>query len=209
MNKRETSDTHEEFVSEVSMKFGIEDWYNRILRSKDNQYQILKHLSTSGHGEFFLAMTSDHYLVSLKIFTKKRHLENEVENLKMVHRKFEDIFLPYLDYFIISIDDDKYYVIVMKYFEGWILLSDYLKRYFIYDEQRQQIKTKLDCIVSKLHRLSIAHNDLDPTKVLIHPKNGNIRMIDLGFCVTRFHMNISDEEFEKTKLKDLEMLKMF
>jgi serine/threonine protein kinase len=186
-----------------------EDWYNRILESKDNQYHILKHLSTSGKGEFFLAMTSENYLVSLKIFMDKKELENEVENLKYVHRKIEDTFLPYLDYFIISLDEDKYYIMVMKYFEGWILLSDYINKHLFYDDQKIQIKSKLDLIIYKLHRLSIAHNDLDATKVLIHSKNGNIRLMDLGFCVTRFGMNLSEEEFEKTKLKDLEMLKMF
>lgn len=187
----------------------IEDWYNRILESKDNQYHILKHLSTSGKGEFFLAITSENYLVSLKIFMEKKYLENEVENLKMVHRKMEDTFLPFIDYFIISIEEDKYYIMVMKYFEGWILLSDYMNKHLFYDDQRLQIKTKLEFIICKLHRLSVAHNDLDPTKILIHSKNNNIRLIDLGFCVTRFGMNLSEEDFEKEKLKDIEMLKMF
>ena len=187
----------------------IEDWYNRILVSKDNQYHILKHLSTSGNGEFFLAMTSDHYLVSLKIFMEKKYLENEVENLKYIHRKIEDTFLPYLDYFIISLEEDKYYIMVMKYFEGWILLSDYIHKCLFYDDQREQIKTKLELIIYKLHRLSIAHNDLDTSKILIHSKNGNIRLMDLGFCVTRFGMNLTEEDFERIKKKDLEMLNMF
>jgi serine/threonine protein kinase len=184
----------------------IEDWYNRILESKDNQYHILRHLSTSGNGEFFLAMTSDHYLVSLKIFLNKKYLENEVENLKIVHRKIEDSFLPYLDYFIISVEDDKYYIIVLKFFEGWIPLSDYIPKCLFYDDQRELIKTKLGLIIHKLHRLSIVHNDLDTSKILIHSKNGHIRLMDLGFCVTRFGMNITEEDLEKMKKKDLEIL---
>jgi serine/threonine protein kinase len=187
----------------------MEDWYNRILESKDNQYHILKHLSTSGNGEFFLAMTSDHYLVSLKIFLNKKYLENEVENLKLVHRKIEDSFLPYLDYFILSVEDDKYYIMVMKYFEGWITLSDYIHKSLFYNEQREQIKTKLELIINKLHRLSIVHNDLDTSKILIHSKNGNIRLMDLGFCVTRFGMNLTEEDLERIKKKDLEMLESF
>jgi serine/threonine protein kinase len=193
----------------TTSKFVIEDWYNRILESKDNQYHILKHLSTSGNGEFFLAMTSDHYIVSLKIFMEKKDLENEVENIKCVHRKIEDTFLPYLDYFIISLEDEKYYIMVMKYFEGWILLSDYIMKSLFYVDQKEQIKKKLELIIYKLHKLSIAHNDLDTNKILIHSKNGNIRLMDLGFCVTRFGMNLSEEDFERKKKKDIEMLNMF
>jgi len=190
-------------------KIVIEEWYNRILESKDNQYHIIKHLSTSGNGEFFLAMTSEHYLVSLKIFIDKKYLENEVENLKIVHRKMDDTVLPYLDYFIISINGNKYYIMTMKYFEGWVLLSDYINKHLFYDDQKLQIKAKLELIIYKLHSLSISHNDLYPNKILIHSKNGNIRLMDLGFCVTRFGMNLSEEEFENEKLKDIEMLKMF
>jgi serine/threonine protein kinase len=190
----------------MSNKISIEDWYNRVLSSKDNQYNILRHLTSSGHGEIFLAITSENYLVGLKIFMDKKCLENEGENLKLVQRKIEDTFLPYLDYFIVNIDCHSYYVMVMKYFEGWILLSDYLSKCLFHDEQRSNIKTKIEIIVHKLHRLSIVHHDIDMNKILIHSKNGNIRLIDLGFCMTRFFHDVTEEEFEKMKQRDLDML---
>ena len=37
-------------MASSSKEFEIENWYNRILSSKDNQYRILKHLTSSGHG---------------------------------------------------------------------------------------------------------------------------------------------------------------
>lgn len=190
----------------MSNKISIEEWCNRVLLSKDNQYNILRHLTSSGYGEFFLAITSENYLVGLKIFMDKKYLENEIENLKLVQRKIEDTFLPYLDYFIVNIDSNLYYIMVMKYFEGWILLSDYLSKCLFHDEQRNNIKNKLEMIVHKLHGLSIVHHDIDIDKILIHSKNGNIRFMDLGFCMTRFSHDVREEEFEKMKQRDLDML---
>jgi serine/threonine protein kinase len=190
----------------MSNKISIEEWCNRALLSKDNQYNILRHLTSSGYGEFFLAITSENYLVGLKIFMDKKYLENEIENLKLVQRKIEDTFLPYLDYFIVNIDSNLYYIMVMKYFEGWILLSDYLSKCLFHDEQRNNIKNKLEMIVHKLHGLSIVHHDIDIDKILIHSKNGNIRFMDLGFCMTRFSHDVREEEFEKMKQRDLDML---
>lgn len=184
----------------------IEDWYNKILSSKDNQYHILKHLSTSGYGECFLAMTSENYLVCLKIFMEKKYLENEIENLKLVNRKLEDIFLPYLDYFIINSDSESFYIMVMKYFEGWIIVSDYLKKCLFYEEQKSQIQNKLNIIVHKLHKLQIIHHDIDVHTILVHSKTTHIRLLDLGFCITRFSNSLSEEDFEIMKRKDMDVL---
>ena len=97
----------------------------------------------------------------------------------------------------------------MKYFEGWIVLSDYLNKCLFHDEQKTQIKIKLDLILHRLHRLSIAHNDIDTHTILIHSKNYQIRLMDLGFCITRFALNISEDEFKNMKQKDIDMLKTF
>ena len=184
-------------------------WNDRVLISKDNQYRILKHLSSSGNGILLLAITSDHYLVCLKIFVDKKVLENESELLRNVQRKIEDSFLPYLDYFIVDVEEKKYYIMVMKYFEGWIVLSDYLTKCLFHQEQRNQIIVKLESILNKIHKLGIVHQDLKPTRILIHSKMLHIRMIDLGDCITRFSENISEEEFQDLKIKDLDMLKKF
>jgi len=193
----------------MSNKISIGEWYNKILSSKDNQYFILKHLTSSGHGELFLAITSENYLVGLKIFMDKRYLENEIENVKLVQRKIEDIFLPYLDYFIVNIDLNSYYVMVMKYFEGWILLSEYFSKCLFHYEQKTIIKSKLEMMIHKLHKFSIVHYNIDIDKILIHSKNGNIRLLDLGFCMTRFFHDVDEEEFEKMKQRDLDILLQF
>lgn len=184
----------------------IDEWYGQILVSKDNKYCVLKHFTRSGYGEMFLSITSDNYLVLLKVFTNKNDLENEVTNVRVVQKTMDESFLPYLDYFITKIEDENFYVLVMKYFEGWILLSDYLKKNLFYEEQRSHIKDKLETIIQKLHKMSIVHHDIDPTKILVHSKTGHIRMMDLGYCITRFSMNVSDEDFQSLKDEDIEML---
>ena len=179
---------------------------DHVIYSKDNKYHILKHLSRSGYGDVYLAITSEQYLVSLKIFDNKNHIDHFLENSKNIHRKIEDSFLPYLDYFIANIDNKKYYIVVMKYFEGWILLSDYLHKNIFYEDQKIQIKSKLETIIRRLHQLSIVHHDIEPNNIVIHSKSNHVRFIDLGYCITRYKDNLSEEEFESFKEIDMDML---
>lgn len=192
-----------------SRKVKLEDWCHRIITSKDNEYYILKHFTTSGNGEFFIAITSEHYLVGLKIFVDKKHSDKEIENLKIVQNRIHDVFLPYLDYFIVNHTDGKYYIMVVKYFEGWIRLSDYLRKCLFYEEQKLSIISKIESSIQKLHQLSIVHQDIYEEKVLIHANSGHIRIIDLGFCLKPFEDNLSIEEFKALKEKDFVMLKSF
>jgi hypothetical protein len=184
----------------------IEDWYNRILSSKDNQYFILKHLTTSGHGEIFLAITNDNYLVCVKIFMEKKYLDFEVDTLKNFQKRLDDILLPYLDYFIIHHEDHNYYIIVMKYFEGWILLSDFSNKCLFYEEQRDHIHTKVKSIITKLHTSMIIHHDIDKRNILIHSKTLQIRLIDLGYCIHKIGKGLSEDEFRRLIQNDFDMI---
>lgn len=180
----------------------IEDWYNQVLMSKDTHYLILKHLTTSGLGEIFLSITSDNYLVILKIFMENRYLETEIELTKLVNKK-EDCILPFLDYFIIDFNGDKYYIVVLKFFEGWITLEQHLNKCLFYEEQKLFFQDKIRVILQKIHKYSIVHNDLDKNKILVHPKINQIRLIDLGFCIYKISRKISDEEFQNLINNDL------
>jgi serine/threonine protein kinase len=183
------------FVSQRK-EFVIEEWYNQVLLSKDNHYLILKHLTTSGLGELFLSITKDNYLVVLKIFIENKYLENEIESTKLVNKK-EDCILPYLDYFIIKLNNENYYVMVFKYFEGWISLREHLEKCLFQAEQKEYFESKILNVIDKVHNYSIVHNDLDDTKILIHPKTNHIKLLDLGFCITKYSRNILDEELSQ------------
>jgi serine/threonine protein kinase len=179
---------------------------DHIIDSKDNKYHIIRYLCRSGYGEVYLAITSDRYLVSLKLFDNKNHIDHFIENAKNVHRKMGEYFLPYVDYFISNIDNKKYYIMVMKYFEGWVLLSEYLNKNIFYEEQKIRIKTEIEKIIHRLHQISIVHNDINSENIVIHSKSNHVRIIDLGYCITRFEENLTEDEFEKLKNIDMDML---
>ena len=187
------------------------NWYdkliqeNKTIKSSVNEYRILKHIGTSGYGEIFLALTVENFLVGLKIITNKKFVESEVEHMRQCNRKINDIVLPLLDYFILSIQEDKYYILVMKYFEGFINLSEYLSKNIFHEEIKSKIKTSLIKFLEEIHqKIKIAHNDLDTNNILIHSKTLQIKIFDLGYCKTEFAL--SKQEFEHLKLKDKNLI---
>lgn len=200
-------------------RLSLEIWYNRLLesgtkiKSSNSEYRILEHFGSSGNGEIFLAMTNNNFLVGLKIIlqgcTKRNltplHVETEVETLRSATKKTEDILLPFLEYFILENEQDKYYVIVLKYFEGYIPLSSYLDKNLFHLEQKMKIQSVLkkhfETIHSKLH---IAHQDVNVNNVLIHSKTMHVRFFDLGFSISRF--GNSDEQILKFTHKDFDSI---
>jgi len=188
-------ESYKRYISE-RREFVIEDWYNQVLMSKDNHYTILKHLTTSGLGEIFLCITSDNYLVILKIFMENIFLEGEIEQIKKINKN-EDWLLPFLDYFIIEFNEEKYYIVVLKFFEGWITLEEHLNKCLFYEEQIEYFKSKVKDLVEKIHKYSICHNDIDKNKILVHPKSNQIRFLDLGFCINKNTRRIPDDKFSQ------------
>ena len=188
-----------------------EDWYNRILKSgvwlksNSSEYKIVKHIGSSGYGEMFLAITSENFLVGLKIILDQKYIENEVESIRWANRKSQDVILPFLDYFILQMEQDKYYIIVLKYFEGYTTLHKYLDKNLFQNENRVKFQSMIKQLIEKIHNcLGMAHNDIDHHKILIHSKTQQIRFFDLGFCISK--IGYSKEEFEKLLHKDFDMI---
>lgn len=188
-----------------------ENWYNVLLKSgmkiksSSSEYKILEHFGSSGNGEIFLALTSDQFLVGLKIILQKTLIEKEVEHLRNGNKKLGDIILPYIDYFILQNDQDKYYIIVLKFFEGYIPLSKYLEKNLFHIEYRMKIKNMIKNHMEQIHaKLGIAHNDIDKNKILIHSKNQHIRFFDLGYSIEKF--GYTDQEFLKFIQKDFDSI---
>lgn len=184
----------------------METWYNKLLESNvkslSSEYKILKHLGASGNGQLFLGITIDNFLVTLKIFLEKKFVESEVEQMKLLKKKSVDCCLPFIDYFIIDMENkEKCYVIVMKFFEGYVILSDHLKKCMF---PIANVKEQIEKFVTTMHKNQIAHNDIDVGNVLIHCKTGQIKMIDLGFCFYKF--DISEDQFKIFVQRDFQLI---
>jgi serine/threonine protein kinase len=194
-----------------------ESWYNHLLKngtkikSSNSEYRILEHFGSSGNGEIFLGITLDHFLVGLKIILhenlieKKQmtpnYVQSEVESLRNSTKKVDDIVLPFLDYFILQNDQDRYYVFVFKYFEGYIRLSDYFEKNLFHQEHKIKIKNVIQKHFDHIHsKLNIAHNDLQNNNILIHNKSLHVRLFDLGFCLYKYRS--TEEQFSSFIQKD-------
>ena len=186
----------------------MEIWYNKLLesnvKSMSSEYRILKHFGPSGHGQLFLAITSENFLVALKIILEKRYVEIEVEQMKQIKKKCVESCLPFIDYFILQQDGDQCYIIVMKYFEGYIILSDYLNKNPFHLENLAGIKLQIKKQMEMIHQNQIAHNDIDLGNILIHSKSGIVKIIDLGFCIYKF--DITNEQFKLAVQRDLHLI---
>jgi serine/threonine protein kinase len=178
------------------------------------EYKILRHLGPSGKGQLFLAITSENFLVALKIILDKKYVETEVEQLKSLKKKNIECCLPFIDYFIIEQEDkrDQYYIIVMKYFEGYVLLSDFLNKSPF---QLTNLKDQIKRFIEVMHKNHIVHSDIHLGNILIHSKSGQIKIIDLGFCISKFGnqlfgdtepLGISDEQFKLLVQRELQLI---
>jgi serine/threonine protein kinase len=194
--------------SEDSVNLQI--WYNSLLKTKlkssSCEYQILEHMGPSGHGEIFLAITNDHFLVGIKIIMNKDNMENELAYLRNINKKIQDVFLPFLDYFIIQNQDEKYYAIVSKFFEGYVSLKSYLDKNLFHVEQLEKLKITISDHIQHLHdKVGCVHNDIGNHNILIHSKTLHIRIFDLGYCIPKF--GFTEEEFGKLVHKDFSAIK--
>lgn len=200
---------------------GFEIWYNRLLesstkiKSSHTEYKILSHLGSSGNGEIFIAITSNNFIVGLKIIlqntnyckknTTPTHIEREVDIIRSSTKKVEDILLPFIDYFILEDESDKFYVIVFKYFEGYISLSKYLEKNLFQAELKSNIGKIITKHMEMIHnKLNISHQDINMNNILIHCKTMHIRFFDLGYCIEKF--GYSNEEFLKFTHKDFDSI---
>lgn len=205
----------------MNSELSCEAWYNHLLKSgikiksPCSEYKILEHFGSSGNGEIFIGMTLDHFLVGLKIilhenvFEKKQTtphcVESEVECLRNATKKVDDIVLPFLDYFILQNEKDKYYVFVFKYFEGYVRLCDYFEKNLFHMEHKIKIKNVIQKNFDLIHwKLNIVHNDLQQHNILIHSKSLHVRLFDLGFCLYKYRS--TEEQFANFIHKDFESI---
>jgi serine/threonine protein kinase len=185
-------------------KWKIENWKNHTLITKDKTFTIIKYFGQSGFGHLFIALTSENYLVILKIFNDNKNYSNEVESIKNAQKILNEYLLPYLDYFIYTSKDHfNYPILVFKFMEGYIPLSQHLKDFLFFQDLILALKEELNQILQKIHKLSLVHNALNLDLILIHPENGQIKFFDLGFCIHRWVNKLSENEFKQQIEKDL------
>jgi serine/threonine protein kinase len=184
-------------------------WYNNLLKfgkrikSTSYEYGIIDHFGSSGNGEIFLAITSDNFLVGLKIIScsKVSSVEKEVENSRLVSKKAADIFLPLMEYFILEEDHEKFYVLVLKFFEGYVPLYSFFDKNLFHQEQREKIKGIVKQYLEIIHKLNIAHLDIDHSKILVHRKTQHVRFFDLGFSMQK--SGTTEDQFRRLAQKDI------
>lgn len=187
-------------------EWNTSEWIGQNLISKDKKYEIIKYFGSSGFGHFLMAITSDHYLVILKILNDNKNYEYEVETIKNVQKTLGDYFLPFLDYFIFTKEKHHYPILVFKFIEGYIPLSQYLDGYMFFHDIKLAIKEDLTEKIKKIHQLSLAHNSLDFKTILIHPYSRDIKFMDLGFCLNRWMNQLSENEFKERTDKDIDFI---
>ena len=184
-------------------KWSIDDWNKKTLITKDKTFFIIKYLGQSGFGHLFITLTSENNLVILKIFNDNKNYSNEIDSIKHSKKSLEDYMLPYLDYFIYTHHSLDYPILVFKFYEGFIPLSQHLKDFIFFQDLNIAVKEELHNILQKIHQLSLTHNDLNLDLILIYPETGQIKLIDLGFCIHRWIHKLSEKEFKQQIEKDL------
>jgi serine/threonine protein kinase len=193
-----------------SFEFDVQEWNGKFLLSKDNVYHIIKYFGSSGFGHFFMAITSNHSLVILKIFHTVKDFEYEVETIKNIQKSYDDLFLPFIDYFIYTkeIENTKVHhpILVFKFIEGYISLSQHLENYMFFSDQREILKDRIKQKIQKIHLLNIVNNSLNLDNILIDPKTDTVKFMDLGLCINRWMKQLSENDFNDLIEKDLEFI---
>jgi serine/threonine protein kinase len=183
-------------------EWNLLDWEHKILNSKDTNYQLIKYLGKSGFGHFFITLTSDYHLRAIKIFENKKYFDFEVETIKYISKKI-DYILNYDDNFIYSFEGFHYPVIVFCYEQGYVPLFDFWEKWMFFDERKKHIEKQIKETLTKIHQMNIVHQNLDLQNILICTEKEKIKFLDLGFCISKFHRQLSDSEFNELKDKDL------
>ncbi len=95
---------------------------------------------------------------------------------------------PYIVKYIEITDDSEGLCIIMEYANGHSL-KDKIKnepQYFRNKENIKKLLLQLCNALQALHKKNIVHLDINPANIIISQINGNIKLVDLGFCLSEY-----------------------
>lgn len=98
---------------------------------------------------------------------------------------------PYVVEYIDLRENNNVLYILMEYVNG-ITLKEKMRKepeYFLRKENLRQLLLQLCEALKALHKNNIVHLDLTPNNILIQQTSNDIKLIDLGFCLSNYNDN--------------------
>jgi serine/threonine protein kinase len=159
-------------------------------------YEIIRVLGIGGFAVTYLAKTVENprYVV-IKILSRRKDYIRELNCLQKVMEEglCGKDFTCIIKDFVMVDGDEKIYIIVTDYDEGYITSYEFFrdletmrrKRLITrkeIDEIEEEFQDKVYKLYWKLLEHKILHNDLSEGNILINPKTLDIKIIDFGIC---------------------------
>ncbi len=156
----------------------------------DNNVDNIEILDRSGTTSVSCKIRIDGRVYFLK---KLRHeLYNEKRYRDLFYKEFntgKNIKSPFVVEYIDIKDDADGLCLLMEYVNGCTLKEKLEKEpeYFHKTENTEKLLLQLCEALKAIHQENVVHLDISPNNIIISRANNNIKLVDLGFCMSNYN----------------------
>ena len=116
-------------------------------------------------------------------------LRNDNRYRELFYKEYntgKDIYSPYIVRYLDIRDNADETCIIMEYVNGCSLKEkiDKEPEYFEKEENIKRVLLQLCEALQALHKENVVHLDITPSNIIISQTSGNVKLIDLGFCLS-------------------------
>jgi serine/threonine protein kinase len=167
---------------------------------EEKKYFISKKIGSGMSGSTFLCLEDGEKKLLLKVFQNTEKAKNEFYNgvkcLRHVLSICEKGFLCLYQVFDLEINPKQTRkCMLINFLEEYLNYSDFVKFSKPSKQVLQNIKDRILELIQQLHELDLAHSDIQPSNIMVHPDTLDVHIIDFDKCVITKQRDVFRDTF--------------